>query len=112
MLRSLVGMRLQIVGKEKHLENGKQDEQLDENNCPQHPAQGHGAKSVVVEAEDAMEYVGLCHIVNSWLSKQIYRLFFKFIRFFPKIANFSYNKVIGRGFYFVVCDKYYTFANK
>ena len=42
----------QEVGKEQHLDDDKEDEQLDADDDPQCLAHGHAAKSIVVEMEN------------------------------------------------------------
>jgi hypothetical protein len=41
----------QKIGKEKHLENGKHNKQLEKNDLPQGPPQGHRGKPVAVKAK-------------------------------------------------------------
>ena len=51
-LMPLLGMGLQIIGKEEHFEDGKHDEQLDGYDEPKRSAQTHAKKPLIVEVEN------------------------------------------------------------
>ena len=44
----------QEIGEEEHLQDGKDDKQLNQDDSPKRLAQAHGAKSIVVEIESLM----------------------------------------------------------
>jgi hypothetical protein len=46
---------LQEVGEEEHFQDGKDDEELDEDNGPQRTPQFHVLETVVVEVEDSVD---------------------------------------------------------
>jgi len=54
-----------VVGEEKELQHGKDDEQLDEDDGPEGAPQRHAAESVIVEMECFVEEVVLFHYPNS-----------------------------------------------
>jgi hypothetical protein len=50
-LVALIGMLPNETGEEKHLQDGKHDEKLDENNRPQRLAEAHVPETIVIEIE-------------------------------------------------------------
>ena len=54
-------MLLEKVGEEEYLEDGEDDEKLDEDDGPQGTAQRHFAETVVVEVVDPIEKVVFFH---------------------------------------------------
>jgi hypothetical protein len=54
----------QEVREKEHLQDGKHDEQLDEDNHPQRFADGHAPKALHVKAEYAYRYRIFAHIVH------------------------------------------------
>ena len=56
-----LGMLFEEVGEEKHLQHSKDDKQLDEDDGPERFAQFHRPESIVIQIEDFLEKVVLCH---------------------------------------------------
>ena len=48
-LVAVVRLLLQHIGEEEEFQHKEDDKQLDEDDCPQHPAEGHGAEAVSIE---------------------------------------------------------------
>ena len=48
-----IALGIQEIGKENHLDDDKEDKQLDGDNEPQRLADGHTAESIVIQMEDA-----------------------------------------------------------
>ena len=54
-LRTVVGMLVQIVGKEKDAEDGKHDEEFHQYDEPQHPSDGHTLETIYIKSPDFVE---------------------------------------------------------
>ena len=85
-----LGVLLQEVGEEEHLEDGKHDEKFDEDDGPQRLAEAHVAETVVVQVEGPIQKTVFVHR-RSKITLQIYGLFLKvpndllkFVLFFGK----------------------------
>ena len=56
-----VGVLLQEIGEEEHLEDGEHDEQLDEDDGPQRTPQLHVLEAFVVKIEESVDETVFAH---------------------------------------------------